>query len=43
MSLPNKHISSNKIVNQIKKLKPNIYPGHDLITSKILRILPRKQ
>ncbi|KAL4085191.1 hypothetical protein QTP88_027050 [Uroleucon formosanum] len=42
MSIPIKHVSPNEISNIIQRLKPNKSPGHDLITNKILKHLPRK-
>ncbi|VVC29699.1 Reverse transcriptase domain [Cinara cedri] len=42
MSLPAKHTSPSEILFLIKKLKDGKSPGHDLITNKILKNLPRK-
>lgn len=42
MSLPIKHTSPNKIKNLIQKLKVKKLPGHDQITNKILKHLPKK-
>uniref|UniRef100_A0A2S2PX53 Putative RNA-directed DNA polymerase n=2 Tax=Sipha flava TaxID=143950 RepID=A0A2S2PX53_9HEMI len=42
MSLPIKHVSPYEVANLIQRLKPNKSPGHDLITNKILKYLPKK-
>lgn len=42
MSLPIKHVSPNEVANVIQRFKPNKSPGHDLITNKILKFLPKK-
>jgi len=42
MLLPAKHTSPNEISFLIKKLKDGKSPGHDLITNKVLKNLPRK-
>lgn len=42
MSLPAKHTSPSEILFLIKKLKDGKSPGHDLITNKVLKNLPRK-
>ncbi|KAL4104430.1 hypothetical protein QTP88_019731 [Uroleucon formosanum] len=42
MSLPAKHTSPSEILFLIKKLKNGKSPGHDLITNKVLKDLPRK-
>jgi hypothetical protein len=33
MCFPTKHISPSKVLNIIKNLKNNKFPGHDLITN----------
>ncbi|KAL4121623.1 hypothetical protein QTP88_014097 [Uroleucon formosanum] len=42
MSLPAKSISPAEIVSVIHKLRPNKSPGHDQITNKIAKNLPKK-
>lgn len=42
MSLPAKHTSPSEIKFLINKLKEGKSPGHDLITNKILKNLPKK-
>jgi hypothetical protein len=42
MLLPVKPFSLREVVQEIKNINPHRAPGHDLITGKILRQLPRK-
>lgn len=42
MALPTKHTSPSEILFLIKKLQNNKSPGHDLITNKIIKHLPKK-
>jgi len=42
ISLPIKHVSPYEVANLIQRLKPNKSPGHDLITNKILKYLPKR-
>ena len=42
MSLPTKHTSPNELKDLIQKLKIKKSPGHDQITNKVLKHLPKK-
>lgn len=42
MCLPTHHTSPSEVLNIIKKLRNNKSPGHDMITNKIAKKLPRK-
>jgi hypothetical protein len=42
MAFPTKHKSPSKIIFIIKKLHNNKSPGHDLVTNKIFKYLPKK-
>lgn len=42
MSLPTQHTTPSEVLYIVKKLPNNKAPGHDLITNKIVKHLPKK-
>uniref|UniRef100_A0A2S2QYG7 Putative RNA-directed DNA polymerase n=1 Tax=Sipha flava TaxID=143950 RepID=A0A2S2QYG7_9HEMI len=42
MPLPIKHTSPSEVLHIIKKLNNNKAPGHDLITNRMIKNLPKK-